>query len=550
VLTQDGEQRFVVVERAPRGGLTDEEASESVREARMVATLEHPNVVRIRSISVRNDEIDIANDYVAGERLSELWSHPAGSAKALPIEIALRILVDLATGLGTLHKQRNDEGHERVKFVHGEVTDENVLVGLDGVSLVLRAARVRRPNVAPLAKNARAMAPEVREGAAIDQRADVYSLGALLWQALSGRPFLPSDDVDAMLASAKGGTLARAAVSRGAPWALPLADVVARALAPLPEKRFPTASSMVTEVRKIAGAKLATEVEVARFVQAAAGEKIAARLADVQASAVIRKATSIPAPRSIPALPLTTGEKKAATREPRTTSIPPLPVVTTPVEPPTLAATPVEPSIPSIPVEPPVKATAEGTAASAPAVKATVEGTAPSALAPNASVPPPIPSKVPSPPEAPPAAATPIQLPPKRAAVEGRALKKTAAAVPAQVPIPSPLARPALRWAMGASIALILLTAGFALRALRNRQPIVTPGATPLLTPTVSAPIAPDPPPETAKAAPAPRAVPRAEPTSAPAATSSAKAAVAKPTAPRKTPPANSSPPRSIPQRH
>ena len=290
ILTNDGE-RFVVVERVPRGAMSDDEAAESVREARIAATLEHPNVVRTRAVTVRSHEITVTSDYLAAERLSELWFPATGPAAALPIEIALRILVDAATGLGALHKLRS-KSPERQKYVHGEVTAENVLVGVDGVSAILRAARVRLPH-APPATLVATLAPEVVAGQAIDHRADVYAIGALLWQALYGRPFTANDAVAVL----RDGDTADP-FSRNAPqWARPLGGVVARALDPAPDKRFPTASSMVTELRKIAGPKLASIEQVARFVEAAAGEKIAARLTHVQASAVMRKATSIPPPR-------------------------------------------------------------------------------------------------------------------------------------------------------------------------------------------------------------------------------------------------------------
>src|SRR6185503_5855124 len=91
VLTEDNEQRFAVVECLSRGSMTEEEASECVRDAHAAASLEHPNVVRTRSILVRSDEIRVTSDYVAGERLSELWSSASAAAPTFSLEIALRI---------------------------------------------------------------------------------------------------------------------------------------------------------------------------------------------------------------------------------------------------------------------------------------------------------------------------------------------------------------------------------------------------------------------------------------------------------------------------
>jgi hypothetical protein len=455
VLTQDGEHQFVVVERLSRGHMTEQETAECLRDARMAAELEHPNVVRTRAITVRPDEINVISDYVAGERLSELWSPASGAARAISVEIALRILVDVATGLGALHKLRSTEGHERVKFVHGEVTDSNVLVGLDGVSLVLRASRVRRGNAAPQ-MGMGTIAPEVLSGAAVDQRADVYSLGAMLWQALSSRPLLLNHDIDAMRTSAKEGTVARAVVARGEPWALPLADVVARALSPAPEKRFPTASSMVTELRKIAGPKLATAEQVAQFVEAAAGAKIAARLADVQASAVIRKAISIPTPRSpVPAQAPATADEASGAKEP-------IVAVKAAIEKPAEVSPRVEAAPPRAVLPPPAD------------LPTLVKPRAEPAERPNPS--PPVPAK-PVVPTKPVSIPRQVKATPERARVDRpRAVAKASAIALVPEPAGSPLVRRGTRWAIGAWLAIALITGWFAFRAVRNRQDIATPG--------------------------------------------------------------------------
>jgi serine/threonine protein kinase len=460
VLTQGGEHQFVVVERLARGHMTEEETSDCLRDARMAAGLEHPNVVRTRAIKVRPDEISVVSDYVAGERLSELWSPASGSARAVPVEIALRILVDVATGLGALHKLRSAEGHDRLKFVHGEVTDSNVLVGLDGVSLVLRASRVRRGSARPKMDTG-TIAPEVMSGQAVDQRADVYSLGAMLWQALSSRPLVLNHDIEAMRTSAKEGTVARAVVARGEPWALPLADVVARALSPAPEKRFPTASSMVTELRKIAGSKLATTEQVAQFVEAAAGAKIAARLADVQASAVIRKAISIPA-STLP----TQQEKDGGD------STQPVGTIAKPVETSSESKAPIDAVTAvmekAVEVSPRIEAAPPRAVLPPPSDLPTlVKPRAEPADRPNQS--PPVPSKPVSIPRQ-------VKATPERARVDRpRVVSKASPVVVLPEPTGSPLARLGTRWAIGAWLAIALITGWFAFQAIRNRQDITTP---------------------------------------------------------------------------
>lgn len=493
--TEHGEHRFVVVERLSRGTMTTDEAAECVREGRVAAALEHPNVVRTRAVTVRRDELSITSDYVAGERLSELWSSGSASTAMLPLEIGLRILVDVSAGLGALHKLRGAEGHERVKFVHGEVTDENVLVGLDGVSLVLRASRVRGRS-APPRTDGGTLAPEVLSGGAADQRADVYSLGALLWRALSGRWPLPGGETSDVAAGAERDQIAQTIVTKHGRWALPLADVAARALAPAPDKRFPTVSSMVTELRRIAGSKLATADAVARFVESAAGGKIAARLADVQASAVIRKATSIPAPRPTP-VPMPVA------------AIAPVPH--SPTEPiaEQLIEVPQPPSEPQLPPAPSALPIAPSSAAAS----------SPAPLTPPKPISPPRTPKT-----------------PERAAAArpSRVVTKASAVASKRELTPSPQAAWLPRWAIGALLALLLLTGGLALRAVHNRQAIVTPGAIPVDNSTIIPPLPSALPEKLATPAKGPSVVPRAETNPAPRSTSLQRPT--KPAAPREAP--------------
>jgi hypothetical protein len=281
---------LVVVERIARVGLTDQQAAECVREAETAATLEHENLVRTRGILVRRDEISIASDYLDGERLSELW-HPATDVQAtFPLGVLVRILLDVLTGLGALHKLRDKDEQHRLRIIHGQVTPANVFVGLDGVSRLLRVCRVKLAGVPPT-KRFDTLAPEILSGAAADQRADVFSVGAMLHGALTGR--LPMEGATKNRSThLRTPAAVSALVGSEAAWARPLFDIAARARAEAPDKRFPTAAAMATEMRKVAGSHLATTEQVAEFVRSRAGEKIAARRVPDTASRTMPNARS------------------------------------------------------------------------------------------------------------------------------------------------------------------------------------------------------------------------------------------------------------------
>src|SRR5262249_48286748 len=149
VRAPSGKPYLLVVERLARGSaITDAQAASYVSLARASVAFQHANVVRGRAVSVRQDEIVVASDFVDGERLSELWRTLASAGARLPIDLAVRILLDVLAGLQALHVYSDPKGPSP-KIIHGEVTAANVLVGADGISRLLHSARIRKPGVLP-----------------------------------------------------------------------------------------------------------------------------------------------------------------------------------------------------------------------------------------------------------------------------------------------------------------------------------------------------------------------------------------------------------------
>jgi serine/threonine protein kinase len=278
-----GPSRLVVLERVFRGGAYgDQEIADWVRDARRMATLQHPNVARVRDVVIQGDEVAVVADFVDGVR----WSELSAAAPRPPLELSLRVLVDALSGLSALHNLR-DAKREPLKLVHGELTPECVVVGTDGVARIVSTCRPKSAIAQP-GRGSAHLAPEVLlADESADARADVYSIGVMLWEALSGRPLFPNAQPSAIVTQLLSGRVARAAVPEGASWALPLSDVASRALSPDPEKRFVSAAALAAEIRRIAGPRLAPPARVGALVRATQGDRIRNRRADLE-SGVIR----------------------------------------------------------------------------------------------------------------------------------------------------------------------------------------------------------------------------------------------------------------------
>jgi serine/threonine protein kinase len=244
---KDGPRRSIAIKRLfPVLAAEDDLRSMFVDEARLGMRLAHPSLCRVYDVGEIEGDLCIAMEYVEGVTLAELIDrHPNG----VPREVALAIIADIASALATVHAARDEHGRP-LGIVHRDVTPRNVMVGFDGrarlldfgvAKSVLNEA-ITRPGMAK--GKFGYLAPELwGEDVEADPRADVFSLGICLYEALTGQRLYhrvtPAESraaiVDAPVPSI------RAHLPR-APEALD--RVVKRALAKTPNERFESASVM------------------------------------------------------------------------------------------------------------------------------------------------------------------------------------------------------------------------------------------------------------------------------------------------------------------
>jgi len=267
-----GKSRLVIAERFPGSAKPGEaKSAELVREAQRISTLANPYVARAREVALRGDDLVVFGDFIDGEKLAALWS-----PNTLTLEIALRAIIDVLSGLSALHNLR-DAQQQPMKLAHGEVSPATIVFGLDGAARVLEAVARRVPGVRAEAASLGYLAPETHRREAYDARADVFSAGVLLWEALAGERLFTETDAGAIVARVRVKAVPVASVPEKAAWARGLADVAARALAALPEDRWPTAAAMAAEIRKLAGPKLAPTSTASAFARNVIADRVKAR---------------------------------------------------------------------------------------------------------------------------------------------------------------------------------------------------------------------------------------------------------------------------------
>jgi serine/threonine protein kinase len=194
-------RRPVALKCLTQAGAADDEVRLSfVREARLAASLAHPNVVRVYDTGELDGRPFVAMEYVDGETLADLLARRGPLAEP----DAVRLIAQAASGLAAVHA---------AGLVHGDVTSENLLLRPDGVLKLAGFDLV---------------------GSAHRGEDDVSALGAVLYELLTGRP--------------PGAQLLVTPVRELAPSTSPgLERVVMRCLAQLPDRR-PTAAELAASL--------------------------------------------------------------------------------------------------------------------------------------------------------------------------------------------------------------------------------------------------------------------------------------------------------------
>jgi len=170
-------------------------------EARMAATLTHNNVVHTYDLGEIGGEYFIAMELLKGEELVQVLRTAMQVGRPLPIELGVGIIMQSCEGLHYVH-ECTDEAGQPLGLVHRDINPTNVHVGYDGTCKILdfgiaatRASAVAKKG--QVAGKLAYMAPEQLQGAAIDQRADIFALGVVLYEMTLGRRLFrgPRDEV-------------------------------------------------------------------------------------------------------------------------------------------------------------------------------------------------------------------------------------------------------------------------------------------------------------------------------------------------------------------
>lgn len=305
-----GFEKQVVLKRIlPQHASSDDFIRMFLAEARLAATLHHPNIVQVYDIGEEAGAYFFTMEYIQGEDLRRLVRAARRKQTPIPLAHILHIIMGMAGGLHHAHEKIGTDGLP-LGIVHRDVSPSNVLVTYEGDVKVVdfgiaKAAAAQNSTIAGTLKGKIPyMSPEQCRGEAVDRRSDIFSIGTLLWELTTGKRLFAGENEFAIL-----NRVAKADVpppSSVRPEYPPeLEAIVMRALSVDPENRYASAIDLQIDIEDFAReARLpVSSARMGRFMRALFDDELkaaAAERASAPASAEIPGGTMIVSPSSPP----------------------------------------------------------------------------------------------------------------------------------------------------------------------------------------------------------------------------------------------------------
>jgi eukaryotic-like serine/threonine-protein kinase len=242
----EGFERLLAVKRILPNIAEDEEfITMFIDEAKIAVQLQHANIAQIFDLGKVDDSFFIALEFVHGRDLRSIFDRMRNKGESLPIAMASYVTMQVCEGLDYAHNKRDAQGRE-LNLVHRDISPQNVLIGYEGevklidFGIAKAAGKASKTQAGILKGKFGYMSPEQVRGLPIDRRSDIFAVGIVLYELLTGeRLFIGESDFSTLEKVRNVEIMPPSSYNKKIPQELE--RVVLKALARDPEDRYANA---------------------------------------------------------------------------------------------------------------------------------------------------------------------------------------------------------------------------------------------------------------------------------------------------------------------
>ncbi|NOJ97114.1 protein kinase [Corallococcus coralloides] len=275
----EGFERILAIKKIlPTMAEDDEFITMFIDEARISVQLNHANIVHIHELGKHEDTYFIAMEYVAGRDVRTLLERYRRRKEIMPTAQAVFIVSKMCEGLDYAHRKKDARGQD-LHIIHRDVSPQNILVSYEGEVKIIdfgiakAANRSQKTQAGILKGKFGYMSPEQVRGMPIDRRSDIFAVGVLLYEMLTGEKLFVGESDFSTLEKVRNADIPlprefNPNISAG------LEKVVLKALAREPEDRYQWASDLQEDLMRflLAGDAIYSSKHLSGFMKEAFAE--------------------------------------------------------------------------------------------------------------------------------------------------------------------------------------------------------------------------------------------------------------------------------------
>jgi serine/threonine protein kinase/tetratricopeptide (TPR) repeat protein len=269
----------------PQLAADDQALAQFLDEARILGSINHPNVCALLDVGEYENMYFIAMEYINGVDVSHLLKFCEDNKKRLPPLTSAHIVREAALGLDAAHVATDATGSP-LRVVHRDISPHNLMVRSDGLTKVvdfgvaIAENRLQKTEVGLLKGKLGYMAPEQIKGAPVEPKADQFSLGVLFWEMLTQRRlFVGESAAQVFMRILKEKIPAPSSLVGDVPKELDA--IVLRMTAQEPVERFARLSDAATALRRVLEQYKSPDNAAQQLIRATVGTELQARLKEL-----------------------------------------------------------------------------------------------------------------------------------------------------------------------------------------------------------------------------------------------------------------------------